>query len=233
MLRALSLWVVLLTATAVRAENVSNVEAISDEEVVQRLVWIERSLNVGAIGTSLWWGGWMGYAAAEGAYGWMRYAHTKDRLDKDIWLVTGLGASLWVAQLLIFPMKGAYAPLRLKRMPRDTPEQRRLALKRAEELLADSERAERESLHWSEHVLDLAWAFGSTAYIFGRGYNHVGQRRLYRECAIELALTIVITEAAILSTPRKAIRDLKRYKSYGPSWDMQLSGTSVSWTLRF
>ncbi|HEY6877484.1 MAG TPA: hypothetical protein VI299_05665 [Polyangiales bacterium] len=217
-MRALCL-VLLLSAAPARAQDVD-----------ARLAFIDHSLSRGALGASLWWAGWMSYAAAEASYGWVRYARTTDRLDRDVWLVTGLGSSLWLAQLLIFPLSGAYAPLRMQRLPQATPEQRREALPRAERLLERAARDEREAVHWGEHVLDLAWAFGSAAYIYGRNHTHP---HVWRTTGIELGLTILLTEAAILSTPRRAIRDWDQYRTRHLSWDVQLSGTHASWALRF
>jgi hypothetical protein len=200
------------------------------DDVDARHAFVERSLSQGALGASLWWGGWMSYAAAEASYGWARYARAGDRLDKDVWLVTGLGSSLWLAQMLIFPMNAAYAPLRLCRSPTRTPEQRRRALARAERLLERAARSEREGLHWSEHLLDLAWAFGSAGYIYAR--NHEDPRVL-RETGLELGLTILLSEAAILSTPRRALCDWDRYRARTIDWQAQLHGTGASWTLHF
>jgi hypothetical protein len=234
----------------VRAGSPSCAEAISDDEVAQRLRWIEQRLSRGAIGASAWWGGWLAYAAAESAFGWAKYAHTGDRLDRDLWLVTGLGSSLWVAQMLVFPMKAAYAPLRVRRLARATAEERRSALGKAEQLLRSAAESERESLHWSEHALDLAWAVGSAAYVFGRSYTHEPHARVYKEVGLDLGLTVLLTEAAILSTPRQAIRDLALYESRacgeGPpattgsrprgeqsAWHAQVGVGSLTLTLRF
>jgi hypothetical protein len=223
----------------------------SDADVTQRLAWIQQRLSRGAIGASAWWGGWLSYAVAESAFGWVKYARTSDRLDRDLWLVTGLGSSLWVAQMLIFPMKAAYAPLRMSRLSRATAEERRSALVEAEKLLRTAAKSERESLHWSEHVLDLAWAVGTAAYVFGRSYAHEPHARVYKEVGLDLGLTVLLTEAAILSTPRQAIRDLAAYQAHvcGPAvshgsvkrsrrteqaaWSARLSAGGLGLTLRF
>ncbi|HVZ33950.1 MAG TPA: hypothetical protein VG963_16095, partial [Polyangiaceae bacterium] len=222
----------------------------SDQEVGERLSWIERRLRAGAPYAMAWWGGWLGFATGEAVYSWLRFADTRDRLDRDVWLVSGVGSILWVGQLLLFPMRAAYAPLRMRRLPRGTPAERRASLAKAEELLASAAKAERESLHWSEHVLDMAWAVGSSAYILGRNWRHEPHARVLKVTGVEFILTVLLSEAPILSTPRKAMRDLGRYHEAGcgdartasrraphavqaPSWQLGLAGTGLSLTLRF
>ena len=55
---------------------------------------------------------------------------------------------------------------------RMTSYERRASLPTAERLLERAASAERESLHWSNHLLDLVWAAGSSAYILRRSWHH-------------------------------------------------------------
>jgi len=204
---------------AVTAQHVTAAQRVQtcvvdadDAEVTARLDWIEQRLDRGRWGGIAWWGGWMAYAAAEGAFGWVKYADTRDRLDRDTWLVTGVGSTLWVVQMLLFPMSSAYAPRRMRKLARATAGERRASLPKAERILRDAADSEHESLHWSEHLLDNAWALGTAAYIFGRSYGRGENARVWKETGIELGLTVLLTEGAILSTPRQAIRDVETYE---------------------
>ncbi|MDB4971795.1 MAG: hypothetical protein JWN48_136 [Myxococcaceae bacterium] len=223
-------------------------EPASDDEVRERLAWLKTRLSRGALGAASWWAGWLSYASAEASYGWLRYGASRDRLDRDLWLVTGLGSSLWVGQLLVFPMSPAYASLRMEGLATTSASERRRALVRAERLLRDAARTEQAGRHWSEHVLDLGWALGSAAYIFGRSYGREPSARVVRETGLELGLTILLSEAAILTTPRQALRDLAAYRArchgdeaekraHEParrrSWSLQLRASGAAVSLRF
>ncbi|MDB4990015.1 MAG: hypothetical protein JWN04_5193, partial [Myxococcaceae bacterium] len=148
----------------------------------------------------------------------------------------------------------AYAVRSVRRLPRDTPEQRRDSLKKAEHVLERAADSEREGTGWTEHVLDTAWTVGSTAYIFGRSWRagqsrHV-HHRILKVSAIELVLSELVTEANILSTPRKAIRDHDRYRAAGcelksseraqaarpartQAWNVSLGASHFALTFRF
>lgn len=230
-------------------------ETPSDEEVSERLDWIEHRLAAGTPYAATWWAGWLAFATAEGVWGWVKFAQTKDRLDRDTWLVTGVGSALWVPQLLLWPLRSAYAVRGVRRLPSGTRDQRRNSLPEAERLLERAAESERDGISLTEHLLDTAWTVGSTAYIFGRSFRpadskHV-RNRVLKVTAIELVLTELVTEAAILSTPRKAIRDYDRYREAGcdsrqssagrararaassPRWDVDIGANHFALTLRF
>jgi hypothetical protein len=224
-------------------------QQLDEAHVEERLAWLDARLSKGVGGAVAWWGGWLSYATGEGAVGWTKFARATDRLERDLWLVTGVGAALWVAQLAAFSMPAAYAPLRVRRQPRATAAQRRLALAASERLLHDAAQAERGALHWSEHVLDLAWAVGSAAYVLGRSYGHVPTDRLLAATGVDLGVTVLLSEAAILSTPRQAIRDQQRYGAWSceksvlhgerwatspkPVWHVRLDLAGASLSVRF
>jgi hypothetical protein len=107
----------------------------------------------------------------------------------------------------------------VRRLPHGTAEERRASLPKAERELERAAESEREGTSLTEHLLDGAWTLGSTAYIFGRSYRSGDsaheRHRVLKVSAIELVLSEAVTEAAILSTPRKAIRDYDRYRDAG------------------
>lgn len=230
-------------------------DTLSDQDVSTRLDWIERRLAAGTPYAASWWAGWLAFAAAEGIWGWVKFAQTSDRLDRDTWLVTGVGSALWVPQLLLWPLRSAYAVRGMRRLPHGTREQRRNSLPEAERLLERAAESEREGIGLTEHLLDTAWAVGSTAYIFGRSWRKADSKhnhnRVLKVTAVEFVLTELVTEAAILSTPRKAIRDYDRYREAGcdsrerpgsrarassgsaPHWDVDLGANHFALTLRF
>ena len=247
---------VFLMSSSARAQGIPVCsDEPGDEEVSARLGWIERRLAAGTPYAASWWGGWLAFATAEGIWGWVKFAQTHDRLDRDTWLVTGVGSALWVPQLLIWPLRSAYAVRAVRRLPHATPEERLRSLPLAERSLERAADSEREATGWTEHLLDTAWTVGSTAYIFGRSYRtddpkHVRDRVL-KVSAVELVLTELVTEAAILSTPRKAVRDYKHYHEAGcdrrlgkrekartaqervPQWNVNLGAGHFSLTVRF
>src|SRR5262249_38332539 len=153
----------------------------------------------------------IGYAGIEGAVGWWRYAESHNQLNRDLWLVTGVGSVVFLGELLIFPMVPAYASRRLARLPRSTTAERLRPLEKGERLLRRSAEIEAGGTNALAHILGAMWAVGTSSYLMARnlhdneslGSQH--NRAVLQATAIELVWTVGITELAIFTQPRRAI----------------------------
>jgi hypothetical protein len=192
----------------------------SDDQVKERLGFIENALRAGQPRARAWWYGWIaGYSAGAIVSGSLAAAHwndkkldsatqlkVKDRGFAEDMLVTSTTLALGVGGLLIDPFVPAFAPARLRALPDGTAEERQLKLDRAEALLRECARREREGRGWLTHLLNLgvnAAAGLVTVWAFDRPWS---------DGLLTFAAGEAISLVNIYSQPRRAIADLNSYE---------------------
>ncbi len=178
---------------------------LPDEQIKERLSYIERVLERGEHNAELWWYGWLiGYSSATAGqmavYGTSDEKHTKQDMALGA-ATTLLGA---VGQL-IDPMVPGYAPDRLDKMPENTPEERRLKLIQAEDLLRRSALREKNGRSWKTHALTAAVNLGGGLVVW------LGFKRSVWEGLANAALNTLVTEIQIFTQPTRAIKDYENY----------------------
>ena len=192
----------------------------ADEQVRERLSYIEDALYSGQPRAKTWWYGWIsGYSGAAIVMGGLAAGHWNDtKLDPETelevqdrdfaedMLVGSATLALGVAGLVIDPFVPAYGPNRLRAMPEGTPEERRLKLEKAEELLRECAKREKDGRGWMTHLLNLgvnAAAGLVTVWAFDRPWS---------DGLLTFATGEAVSLLNILSQPRRAMRDLKNYE---------------------
>lgn len=192
----------------------------SDEEVRERLSFIEDALDSGQAQAKTWWHGWIaGYSAGAVVMGGLAAGHWNDtKADPETQrrvhdrefaedMLVGSGTfALGVAGLVVDPFVPASGPNRLRSMPDGTPEERRLKLETAEELLRDCARRERAGRGWLTHLLNLganAVAGLVTVWAFDRPSS---------DGLLTFATGEAVSLLNIFSQPRGAVRDLSNYE---------------------
>jgi hypothetical protein len=192
----------------------------SDEQVRERLSFIEDALYSGQPRAKTWWYGWIsGYSVGAVAMGGLAAGHWNDtKLDPQTQLkvcdrgfaedmLVGSGTfALGVAGLLIDPFVPAYGPNRLRSMPDGTPEERRLKLEKAEELLRECAKREKDGRGWLTHLLNLganAAAGLVTVWALDRPLS---------DGLLTFATGEAVSLLNIFTQPRRAIRDLNNYE---------------------
>lgn len=184
--------------------------ALSDEQVRERLSFIENALHSAQPRARTWWYGWIGgYSAGAVTMGGLSAANwnKKDKRDfAEDMLVGSATFALGVGGLLIDPFVPAYAPRKMRLMPEGTPEARRAKLLKAEDLLSECAQREKDGQGWLTHLLNLGANIAGglvTVYVFDRSWS-------------DGLLTIATGEAVsllnIYTQPRRAIRDLHNYE---------------------
>lgn len=218
---------------------------LPDEQVKERLGFLENALVSAQPRAKLWWYGWIaGYSAGAliqgtlAAVNWDKKGDDKD-FAEDM-LVGGATCALGAAGLLISPFVPAYGPTGLRSMPEGTPEERRAKLLRAEDLMRECSRREKEGRGWLTHGLNLgvnAAAGLVTVLVFDRPWS---------EGLITFAISESVSLLNIFSQPRRAQRDLKNYEikyqgkpgSYqagaaDPTWYLSVHPGRISFGMRF
>lgn len=230
--------------------------ALSDEQVNERLQFIENALRSGQPRARTWWYGWIaGYSAGAIVSGSLAVAHwndvktdksspnapeVRDRRFAEDMLVGGATLALGVGGLLIDPFLPATSAKKLRLIPEATPEERRSKLLQAEELLRRCARREKEGRGLRTHLLNI----GANAAA-GLVTTLVFDRKWY-DGLITFAVGETVSLANILTQPRRAIRDLEDYEAgsfrrqeaffYEPSrhqWEFALSPGGLSVSFRF
>jgi hypothetical protein len=144
----LAFFIVFASLNAAYAQRTAE---LSDEQVKERLSFVENALYSAQPRAQTWWYGWIaGYSAGAIVQGSLAKAHwndvkvdenspnaqpVRDRDFAEDMLVGGVTAALGASGLLINPFVPAYSPNKLRLMAEGTPEERRIKLLKAEEIL--------------------------------------------------------------------------------------------------
>jgi len=234
-----------LTAALSGGALAQQTAGLSDEQVKERLGFLEKALVSAQPRAKLWWYGWIaGYSAGAllqgtlAAVNWDKKGEDKD-FAEDM-LVGGATCALGAGGLLISPFVPAYGPTGLQSMPEGTPEERRAKLLRVEELMRGCARREKEGRGWLTHGLNLGVNVAAglvTVLVFDRHWS---------EGLVTLAISESVSLLNIFSQPRRAQRDLKNYEirylgkpgSYregaaDPTWYISVHPGRISFGMRF
>jgi hypothetical protein len=185
---------------------------LSDEQVKERLGFLENALASAQPRAKLWWYGWIGgYSAGAIVTGALAATNwKKDNGDNEFaedMLVGSATFALGAAGQIIFPFVPAYGPNALKAMPEGSPEERQAKLVRAEELLRQCARKEKEGRGWLTHGLNLgvnAAAGLVTVLAFDRPWS---------DGLVTFAVGEAVSLLNIFSQPTRARRDLRNYET--------------------
>jgi hypothetical protein len=194
--------------------------ALSDEQVKARLAFITGALDAGQPGAKRWWYGWIaGYSAGAVTMGvlaatnWNEPVPEPDRSFAQDMLVGSATFALGVAGLLIDPFVPATAARKLQPLPEATPMERVEKLRRAEEILRQCARREKDGRGLKTHLMNVgvnAAAGVVTAAAF---------KRPWTDGLITFATGEAVSLLNIFSQPMRATRDLKKYEAGYPGND--------------
>jgi len=195
----------------------------SEEQVKERLSYLESALLSGRPAARAWWYGWIAAYSAGTVVQWgLAGAHwndtkeeegspearrVRDRGFAEDMLVGGATTALGLGGLLIDPFVPAFGSNALKRLPESTPEERRTKLLRAEEILRRCAAREKEGRGLKTHLLNLG--VNAAAGIVTAAAFH----RPWTDGLVTFAAGEAVSLLTIFTQPRRAIRDLKGYEA--------------------
>jgi hypothetical protein len=203
----------------------------SEEQVKARLAFITGALSAGQPAAKRWWYGWIaGYSAGAVAMGILAATNWNepvvptfapvpepDRGFAEDMLVGSATFALGVAGLLIDPFVPATAARKLRPLPETTSMERVEKLRRAEELLRQCARREKDGRSLKTHLMNVgvnAAAGVVTAAAF---------KRPWTDGLITFVTGEAVSLLTIFSQPMRATRDLKKYEA----GDLGNSGVST------
>jgi len=249
----LAFFVALFSLSTAYAQEIA---ALPDEQVTERLTFIENALRSAQPRARTWWYGWIaGYSAGAVVQGSLAIAHwndvkpdqgspnapkVRDRRFAEDMLVGSATFALGVGGLLIDPFLPAYSAKKLQVMPEATPEERRSKLLRAEELLRKCARREKDGRGWGTHLLNIG-ANAAAGLVTTLAFH-----RKWYDGLITFAAGETVSLVNIYTQPRRVIRDLENYEAgsfrrqeasfYEPpqrKWEIGLSPGGFSVAFRF
>ena len=249
--------VLILAFVSLRAVYAQEAAMLSDDQVKERLSFVENALDSAQPNAKIWWYGWLAaYSAGAAAQGGLSIAHwndvkpaddspnaplVRDRAFAQDMLVGGATTVLGVCGLLMDPFLPAYGPNRLRSVPENTLEERRTKLLQAEELLRRCAQREKDGRGLKNHLLNIgvnAAAGLATVLIFDRPWT---------DGLLTFAAGEAVSLVNIVTQPGRAIRDLKNYEAkylgqqgaYVPQspsdtrWTLSLFPGGIRLSLRF
>ena len=192
----------------------------SDEQVKARLAFITGALSAGQPGAKRWWYGWIaGYSAGAvmmgvlAATNWNEPVPEPDRSFAQDMLVGSATFALGVAGLLIDPFVPATAGRKLQPLPEGTPMERLAKMRRAEELLRQCARREKDGRGLKTHLMNVG-VNAAAGVVTSAAF-----KRPWTDGLITFAIGEAVSLANIFTQPMRATRDLKRYEAGYPGND--------------
>jgi hypothetical protein len=225
----------LVSPVPVRAQGA----ALSDEQVKERLAFIDNALKAGQPRAETWFYGWLGAysvgSLAGGILAGTQWADTKieggetvnDRESAEGMLVTGATFLLGVGSLLVDPFQPALAPDELRRIPESTQEERLAKLERAEKMLSDCARRETSGRSLTYHLLNIG-ANAAGAVVIKAAFH-----QSWGSALVTFASGEAVSLLNIFTQPMRAVRDLKDYeaKYLGKGGALTSATTERKWSL--
>ncbi len=195
----------------------------SDEQVRERLSYIERALSSARPAARTWWYGWLSaYSAGTVAQWSLAGAHWNDTKPEDgspvarrvrdrgfaeDMLVGGATTALGLGAMLVDPFVPAYGGKALKRLPDTTPDERRVKLLRAEEVLRRCAAREKRGRGLTTHLLNLG-ANAAAGIVTAAAFH-----RPWTDGLVTFAAGEAVSLLNIFTQPRRAVRDLEGYEA--------------------
>lgn len=195
----------------------------SDEQVKERLSYLENALYSARPAARTWWYSWISaYSAGTVVQLGLAASHWKDtkpesdspgaprvrdRKFAEDMLVGGATTALGLGSLLFDPFVPAYGANALKRLPGSTPEERRTKLLRAEEILRQCAAREKKGRGLTTHLLNIG--VNAVAGIVTSAAFH----RPWTDGLATFAAGEAVSLLNIFTQPRRAIRDLRQYEA--------------------
>lgn len=213
---------VVLAILSMAGAYAQQVASIPDDQVKERLSFVEKALDAGQPRARTWWYGWIAAYSAGTAVQWgfclghwndtkaanaPNAPRVQDRKFAQDMLVGGATTALGVGGLLIDPFLPAFGSRDLKAQPEGTAEERLAKLQKAEDLLRRCAQREKDGQGWTTHLLNLgvnAAAGVVTAAAF---------KRPWTDGLITFATSEAVSLINIYTQPRRAIHDWRDYEA--------------------
>lgn len=180
--------------------------------MLELLQFAQESAEQQRLGAALWFGGWSAFNVGNVTAGAIKLATVDDRIQRDVWLMTTIGAGGFLVGAALLPLPGLYAYRKLARIQPIGLSQRRDKARRALELLEAAALGEERNSNWMAHLGGIFYGVASGAFIVL--HNLRGDSRdVWRAAGLQLGSTVLGAQATLWTVPRRARRDLAYVRS--------------------
>lgn len=185
----------------------TNYSSLSDNEVKERITFIQTRLEKTEVWAQVWKYGWIGlYSSLAIVQGGLVFAdddiHWKeDMITGSITALVGLAGKL----IMPFTFEPTVAPGKLRLMPEATPEERLEKLKTAERLFRICAEQEYDGWAWLTHMLNFSVNFTAGMVIW------LAFDRPWTDGLTTFATGYAISLLDIFTQPTNAVRDRREY----------------------
>ncbi|MDH4262218.1 MAG: hypothetical protein OEV78_04135 [Spirochaetia bacterium] len=189
---------------------------LSDQEVNERIQFINSSLKTGETGSRIWYWSFLGlYSAGTITQLSLYFAAPsiepvdlvkREHFRQDMMMGT-ITTAIGVLSLAISPMPSMYARNAIESMPDDTMEDRIAKLKKSEKLLAESSKWEKESNSLLMHGLNFGLNLSAGLIIW------LAFHRTIIDGLVTFAPGFLIGEIQLFTQPTKAVKDWNNYEN--------------------
>lgn len=191
-----------------------------NDNVSEKINYIQDALNKGKGPAKLWWYGWVGFYSSATAVSLTVALTTNDKILQITGGVSAAESLIGLSGMLIFPFRPKDAAEELKSMPENTPEERTKKLETAESLLKLSSDEELAGKSLLQHLLGiLVNACGAAVVwpIYDRKIKEAGG--IAWQQALELFIVgTTVSELQIWTEPTMALHTqsayLNKYKTH-------------------
>ena len=204
-----------VSGSLLRAQGVT----LSDDQVKERLAYLENVLKAGQPRAETWFYGWLGAYSVGGIAGGIlagtQWADKKiengetvpDRESAESMLVSGATFVLGIGSMIVDPFEPALGPDELPRLPENSQEERRSKLERAEKMLRDCAQRERRGRSLTTHLLNIG-ANAAGAVVIKAAF-----RQSWGSALVNFASSEAVSLLTIFTQPTRAVRDLQDYEA--------------------
>lgn len=212
--------------------SLNNTYARAQNDPTSEIKYIQKTLDEAQGPAALWWYGWITFYSGVASIQFALYKQidsgketNQDLIEKKHeFLVGTVKSSLAVIGLLTDPMVPAYAPGRLRGLPADTPENRKIKLSEARILLNKCAKRAEKGRGWIKHILAFVVNTGGSLVLY---YKYDSSAK---DATINMMTGMLFSEATIFTQPMRAIDDLDQYrKKYEDSQDLAYSDYGRNW----
>ena len=219
LMKRFSLLAFFMTFLSLGAAFAAQAAAIPDDQVKERLNFVQSALLKAQPRAKTWLYGWVaGFSAATVAQGTLAAVHWNDTKteglvtvrDRDFaqdMLVGGGTTALGVVGMLVDPFVPACRPNALTAIPENSPEERRAKLERAEAILRECADREKRGRGLMTHLLNLG--VNAAAGIVTAAAFH----RPWTDGLVTFGAGEAVSLLNIFTQLTQAIRDLKNYEA--------------------
>ncbi|MEE4600535.1 MAG: hypothetical protein V2J65_04585 [Desulfobacteraceae bacterium] len=197
--------IIIFPTTIWAAEVRPELSVLSDEEISQRLRFIEQRLDEGRRHANYWQLGWSGFYAVSGAVSGTSAFRTDDGDNRANYIVGTTKSALALTSQLLRPLGARHGADEIRAMPAESRADRLNQLEQAEELLRQNAERAGERTMWRTHLTSLAVNLAGGAAIWAFGDS--------KDALISVASGIAFSELAIYTQPGRAITDLEDYEN--------------------